>query len=354
MPFSFLPKILSQGESYFAAMNTPKGFLSEFPSLFSPYRRFIIKGGPGTGKSTLMKKLAKTAEERKMASIRYYCSSDTDSLDAVVIPALSLALLDGTAPHAEEPLLVGARDLYLDLAQFADPKALVGHTEELMRLHQEKQRAYQSAYRRLFAFHTVEEDLNDARKQLFLSDKCRLTLCRLIDRLHLTHSSSRSARHIPIAAFGIHGYLALDTYAQKAKTHVYIRDRHRVAPLVFALLQKELTLRGIGYTFSRCPMTLATDTVYLQDDRILFTSLPLSQNADILVNCERFLKDRGSRLCREQKPLLSTAEQLLKAAEHAITQAGKAHAEAEIYYRAAMDFDALDRFTDRLLSEIFA
>ena len=60
---------------------------------------YILKGGPGCGKSSLMRRVAQAMEE-KGASVEYIaCSGDPDSLDAVVFPALNTAIVDGTAPH---------------------------------------------------------------------------------------------------------------------------------------------------------------------------------------------------------------------------------------------------------------
>ena len=39
----------------------------------------------------------------------HYCSSDFDSLDAIVIEELKVALMDGTAPHVMEPEIPGSR-----------------------------------------------------------------------------------------------------------------------------------------------------------------------------------------------------------------------------------------------------
>ncbi|MBQ4120809.1 MAG: hypothetical protein IJD35_02210, partial [Clostridia bacterium] len=64
MSFLDHPQTLVRENSYFAALNSHRGFCSYFPVLFAPYRRYIIKGGPGCGKSTLMKKIAQTAEEK--------------------------------------------------------------------------------------------------------------------------------------------------------------------------------------------------------------------------------------------------------------------------------------------------
>lgn len=66
-------------------------------------RRFFIKGRPGTGKSTFLKKLATAAYERGFRIERYHCSFDPDSLDMVIIRELSLCIFDSTAPHEYFP-----------------------------------------------------------------------------------------------------------------------------------------------------------------------------------------------------------------------------------------------------------
>ena len=56
--------------SSFLGGNTPCGFVSFFDELYNPYekhRALIIKGGPGTGKSGIMKTVAKKAEEKATA-----------------------------------------------------------------------------------------------------------------------------------------------------------------------------------------------------------------------------------------------------------------------------------------------
>ncbi len=108
-------------ETYFLGANTPEGFRSEYGGLQSDpriRRLLILKGGPGCGKSTLMKTLGARAEEYGWAVERILCSSDPDSLDGLVIPELGLALADGTAPHVVEPALCGCGANYLNLGRY--------------------------------------------------------------------------------------------------------------------------------------------------------------------------------------------------------------------------------------------
>ena len=72
---------------YFGAANTSRGFENYFPNIFNPKkfdRIYIIKGGPGSGKSTIMKKIAKAAVQKGYEPILYRCSSDVQSLDGII------------------------------------------------------------------------------------------------------------------------------------------------------------------------------------------------------------------------------------------------------------------------------
>ncbi len=84
----------------FPGSNTADGFFSFYDYIVNPRRIFIIKGGPGVGKSTLMKNIGTRFNEKGYDIEYYYCSSDSNSLDGVVIPDLGVAVIDGTAPHS--------------------------------------------------------------------------------------------------------------------------------------------------------------------------------------------------------------------------------------------------------------
>ena len=119
---------------YFAGGNTSQGFCTRFDHILpkeQQKRMFYIKGGPGVGKSSLMKAVGKAAESAGLRVEYFYCSSDPESLDGVSIPEKGAALMDGTAPHVYDPVLPGARDTLVSLGDFLDEKALRNFREEL-------------------------------------------------------------------------------------------------------------------------------------------------------------------------------------------------------------------------------
>ena len=87
---------------FYLGANSPGGFHSLYDELLRPEEArsiYILKGGPGCGKSSLMRRVGAAMEEHGLDVEYIVCSGDPDSLDAVVIPALKTALVDGTSPH---------------------------------------------------------------------------------------------------------------------------------------------------------------------------------------------------------------------------------------------------------------
>ena len=77
---------------YFVGANSPQGFYSLYDQLLPPETAnaiYIIKGGPGCGKSTLMRQVAAQATQAGETAEYILCSGDPDSLDGVVLPRLS-------------------------------------------------------------------------------------------------------------------------------------------------------------------------------------------------------------------------------------------------------------------------
>ena len=94
-------------EIYLGA-NTPKGFVSCFSSVTDTASRlYIIKGGPGCGKSTAMRRIAAFCEAEGMETERIRCSSDQDSLDGIRFPELGVRMGKRGEPYQ----LAGPPDL---------------------------------------------------------------------------------------------------------------------------------------------------------------------------------------------------------------------------------------------------
>ena len=143
---------------FLAGGNTAQGFVSCFDFILPKERQkrmYYIKGGPGVGKSTLMKRFAKAAQEKGLEVEYFHCSSDPDSMDGVSLPALGVGMMDGTAPHVYDPVIPGARDTLVSLGDFLDEKALVPHVREIEAVQKQISARFARCYRYLAASEQV-------------------------------------------------------------------------------------------------------------------------------------------------------------------------------------------------------
>jgi len=93
-----------RGRRQFFGAATPKGAVDYIPQLTASLsRRIFIKGRPGSGKSTMLKKLAAAAEAQGIDVRIFHCGLDPHSLDMLIFPELGTAIFDSTAPHEYYP-----------------------------------------------------------------------------------------------------------------------------------------------------------------------------------------------------------------------------------------------------------
>lgn len=140
-------KVAGKILNYFAGGNTARGFYSLFESNLQGLERlFILKGGPGTGKSSLMKAIGSEWAEKGYDLEYLHCSSDNDSIDGVIISAFKVGIVDGTAPHVIEPKAPGVIEEYVNLGEAWDSKALARNKEEIKLISEQVSQSYEAAY----------------------------------------------------------------------------------------------------------------------------------------------------------------------------------------------------------------
>jgi len=135
----------------FPGGNTCKGFYSFYDYIVSPTvkRKFILKGGPGVGKSTLMKRLGEDCSAAGIDVEYHWCSSDNNSLDGVVLGAGEYCVLDGTAPHVVDPQFPGAVDEIINLGEYWNRSQIEQNRESIILLTGKISRYFSRAYSRL-------------------------------------------------------------------------------------------------------------------------------------------------------------------------------------------------------------
>lgn len=338
-----------QGIHYFAGANTARGFTSCFDSILpraQQKRMYYIKGGPGVGKSTLMKRFAFLAQEKGLEVEYFHCSSDPDSLDGVALPAPGIGMMDGTAPHVYDPVLPGARDTLISLGDFLDEKALMPHAGEIAELQRQMSVRFARCYRYLAAAEQVlcaappaQENAVKVReiveewtkrlplrggtgtvRRLFASAH---TPKGLVERTDLSYFERRVTVDVP---FGAHGTGLLRRIADKAAERgldaVLLLD-----PLIPERIE-HVVIPAHGLAFCTGRKTAESTGEWLEADALF---------------------DASGVQEREQGFDRNACELLWQRAHEQLAQAKKLHDELEHFYIRSMDFEGWRRTFDRIV-----
>lgn len=144
----------------FLGANSGEGFYSLYGQLLNA--RFddllIIKGGPGCGKSSFMRAVAKELTAAGLKPVYVNCSGDPDSLDGALFPEIKAGLVDGTSPHVLEPTYTAAAERYLDLTRFYDVAAAKAVRADVVAHSDAYRAAYADAYHVLRAASALEAE----------------------------------------------------------------------------------------------------------------------------------------------------------------------------------------------------
>ncbi len=184
--------LMSRVKKVFAGGNTTQGFYSFYHNIFDDdaNRVFILKGGPGTGKSSFMKKIAQQLLILGYDIEEFYCSSDAQSLDGIVVPKLKVAIVDGTAPHVMDPKYPGCVEEIINLGQYWDASNLEAERLEIIRLTKANSACYPRAYRYLRAAKCIYEDIQDITKNAMDFGKINRITTNLIQEILGDYTSS--------------------------------------------------------------------------------------------------------------------------------------------------------------------
>jgi len=337
---------------FFLGANAPSGFYSLYEDLIdhqTDQTLYIIKGGAGCGKSSFMRKIAEGLIKAGLDVEHIHCSADPDSLDAIYIPALKTAYVDGTAPHIIEPVYPGAMEEYINLLEFVDPEPLKEKKAEIIALTDTYKRLYQRAYHCIEAAGKVGQD---ASAPLIgdtvigaIQKRTRGIIAREISK---QKNGTGKTRYRFLGALTHKGYIAcFDTTGALADRVYHLDNTLGLAHYMLEDLAKAAEQAGLDLIL--CPDPMNPD----QLAHLLIPSLGLaflSSNNQIQYEGTHFRHIRLDAMVEAdrlklQKPRLRFAKKasalLLDEAIHILAEAKTIHDELERLYNPHVDWDGI-------------
>ncbi len=344
----------SRRNEYFASANGENGFKSYFGEIFNSEdftRIFILKGGPGTGKSSIIKKICNFAKNENLYFEAFRCSSDPNSLDGVIInkDEISIAVLDGTAPHQRDANIPGAVDELINLGAAWDKEMLIKKRKSIEKINREKNKAYHKAYEYLRFSSVFSKNIKAELERVFDYQKAEDECKKIIKELSPLKKGKAQTRLI--SSFSKNGYNTLQSLRNITKHYYTIFGKYGSEKVMLTMLVNMLeTLR---IEFIKIPSPLDEDSyegVYFKDKSI---TIMATGEGEIICDSTDFINIDNWREFEEKTNILQGSKELyLSLASEELTKASDHHFNLEKIYTPAMDFSIIDSIYEDLISKI--
>ncbi|MBF8982030.1 ATPase [Lutibacter sp. B2] len=346
----------------FPGGNTAKGFFSYYDNIIGAEanRIFVIKGGPGVGKSYFMKKIG-----YKMAELGYdvefhQCSSDNNSLDGVVIPKLKIAMMDGTSPHIVDPKYPGAVDEILNFGAFWDRDAMEKNKDEIITSTTKIGKLFKRAYRFFAAAKSLRDDMEVVYEEALDKQKFNTMVEGLKREIFNNHNEIKKegkVRHLFGSALTPNGLTDYYESIIGSSSEVYYVDGTYVTGISNLMngIVSESVKKGFDVEVYYEPLDEKNiETIVIPSLNITFTTSKKYEDKNYKKVDFNGLMDGD--LLKEYKEALLEDEKLvnllIESGVKNISRAKKEHDILESFYIPNINFDKADHLREEIIKII--
>ncbi len=348
----------------FPGGNTSKGFHSFYDQIIpeDAERIFVLKGGPGVGKSSFMRTIGEEFVNQGYDVELHYCSSDNRSLDGLVIKKANVALIDGTAPHVVDPKNPGAVDEILNLGEFWNESGLVKDKYDIINCNKQVRMRFYSAYRYLMSAKEMQDDIEviigegvDREKLNKLQVMLRYELVDGVD----TINKSAGMRHLFDSAITPDGLVDyIDTIIQGNYICYYLKAGiGTVSTEILSYLAKEYNMKGYAIELYHQPLNPdRLQTLVVEGLKIAVTVNPKMESRaykiidlDTVIDASKY-EDKAELIAKDREVYGKMLEEGVKR----IKLAKLLHDDMEKSYVGSMDFAAVTELRSKIIDRIKA
>lgn len=350
----------------FIAANSSKGFVSFFDDLFNIEKInkiYLIKGGPGCGKSTFMKKVADAAEKAEYTVERIHCSSDPDSLDGIVIEQIKTAIIDATPPHTYDMKYPGVFESIIDFSSFWDEQSLINTKKEIIETTNQISNNYNQVYGVLRSAGLLYEQLTSISESFLNKEKILKLIKKTVEQNTLTPVESYQIikRRFYNSINGAGKVSFSDTPEKLCNHGIIIDDDIMAAGNILTKFLAYFKKRGYGiivYFNPLCPDTKIDHLIIPQLNFGIFSSNPIFrfdlENNDFKhINIKNYI-DKNAYILNKNKITFrkKLINELLDSAISDLQNIKNMHDLLEQYYINSVDYEKINIFTKNFIQKI--
>lgn len=337
----------------FFGCNSAEGFHTFFNFLpdLDNAKMIIVKGGPGTGKSTFINRIGDTFAERGYELEYQHCSLDPESYDAVTIPEIRSVVVAATGHHVFDPRNPGAVDEILNLGDYWNIEGIRQHRKEILAINTASERKFHKVYRQLKA------------ARLLLGNAENISADAL-NRRKLHGMEQAICEHLPEANpsndYGMERHCFISSITPLGEVHLVaslMRTNTRVIGLVgepgsgrselLGQVGRQAQLRGLNVEYYHKPIDPSIiEHIHVPEAELLLTVQPeLMPQEALAATCK--LEECAAAWIKGEMDEITAAknryEEILGDAVASLLDAKNTHSALEQYYVPHMDFSGVDQ-----------
>ena len=350
---------------FFMGANTPEGFYSLYSELQQPIegiRRYLIKGGAGTGKSSMMKRAAEEFSGYDSMIEKIHCSSDPNSLDGVIFHTGGASIVDATPPHVIEPTYPGSFETVINLCEYFDEEKLEKRLPDIVKLQTANNACHKKCRRLLKCADILLKDNYSYVESCTNFDKISALASRISKQeFPQKEGTGREYRRL-LSAVTNQGVVTYSGTAKALCDKIWLlRDEYGASSnALLQALRKQALQKGYDIFTCCCPLSPAEklEHIFIPELRIGFVTQTRFNNFSLLVPDKVIDYSRFTDLAklRRKKQMLSfnrkAAAEMINAAVAELKKAKSIHDELEKKYTDAVDFKKVTHKTDALLKKL--
>ena len=355
----------SQMPCWFLGANAPKGYYSKFDQLFTAApegKCFLLKGGPGTGKSTVLKKIAAVLGEKGLSTELIYCSADTSSLDAVMTSDGKIVAADATLPHSVEPKYPGAYETTVSLSDCWKEDMLKNCSKQITDLFDSNRCLHEEARRYISAAANLLDEASRLGMDSIHQEKAAKAALRVCSRefgKRIHRQGTEKQRFL--SAITDKGIFFFEKTPKLLCKRIYIlEDENGAFSRIFLnTVRKKALEHGFDIITCRCPFfpSEKTEHIFIPEIGLGFMTKNKRHKFDILpyrvIHSRRFNDEKKyPRNKIRIRFALRSAEKLISEAVLCMKEAKEIHDKLEKCYIPAMDFSLVEEKTAKILDLI--
>lgn len=347
--------------------NTPYGFYSYYNYILSQRKAekiICIKGGPGVGKSTLMRQTGNYFLEKGEDVDFFWCSSDPDSLDGILLKDRCVAIVDATSPHIIEPKNPGAVDEIINLGDYWNTNLLTKNKTSIIECNERIKECFNITYGYLKCAFAQYEFMSDVIQKLIDDNLIDDTVNSIIEKMKniINKRDGKGNRRkffaSAITPAGIKN--CLDSLLNGIEKVIVVKAPIGFkSELIMKPLSDELVKYGVDIEEYYCPMD--------PEHKIEHLIVPSERFA--IVSCNKYhevktasnMKEQiSTRIIQENSQLLQdilmdlqkNAEENINNAISILVKAKEYHDKLEGYYIPCMNFKKVEKLTTSIIKSI--